>query len=148
MNKDSTYNFPDDRYYDGDHHMWAKVDVIVNHVVVGIDALGLEALGEIAYISLPAAGVSVQRGEAVGTLEAAKMTSSLIAPISGTLLTLNKPAMRDPQIVNDDPYNQGWLVVIEANNWEAESAALVYGEAVPSWVTAEIERYRHQGWID
>ncbi|MFQ5418841.1 MAG: glycine cleavage system protein H [Anaerolineae bacterium] len=148
MNTDLTYDFPDDRYYDGDNHMWAKMDGLDKHIVVGIDALGLEALGEIAYISLPAAGVPVQRGEAIGTLEAAKMTSAVIAPVSGTLVARNKAAMRDPQMVNDDPYDQGWLVAIEANNWDVESVELVHGPTIPAWVTTEIERYRNQGWIE
>lgn len=142
------YEFPDDRYYDKSNHMWAKLDTADNQVIVGIDVLGLEALGEIAYISLQATGMPVQRGESIGVLEAAKMTGDVVAPVSGMLVARNEPIMRDPLIVNNEPYEQGWLVIIEPVDWEAESADLVSGQAIPGWVEAEVERYRSQGWID
>lgn len=142
------YEFPDDRYYDKSNHMWAKLDTADNQVIVGIDVLGLEALGEIAYISLQATGMPVQRGESIGVLEAAKMTGDVVAPVSGMLVARNEPIMRDPLIVNNEPYEQGWLVIIEPADWEMESADLVSGQAIPGWVEAEVERYRSQGWID
>jgi len=143
-----TYHFPDDLYYDEAHHMWAKRDEPANQVAVGIDTLGLEALGEIAYISLPAIGTLVQRGDSIGVLEAAKMTGDVIAPVSGSLVARNEPVMRDPSVVNADPYGEGWLVVIEPDDWIAESAELIHGPQISGWVEAEIERYRSQGWID
>ncbi len=143
-----TYHFPDNRYYDDANHMWAKWDEAANRVVVGIDALGLEALGEIAYISLQAVGIPVQRGNSIGVLEAAKMTGDVVAPISGTLVARNEPVMRDPSMVDDDPYGAGWLVAIEPNDWQTEAAELIHGPQIPGWVEAEIERYRSQGWID
>ncbi len=142
------YEFPDDRYYDRSNHMWAKFDSAENQVIVGIDVLGLEALGDIAYISLQATGIPVQRGESIGVLEAAKMTGDVIAPVSGTLVARNEPIMRDPLIVNIEPYEKGWLVIIEPNAWAEESPDLVSGDEIPAWVEAEIERYRSQGWID
>lgn len=143
-----TYDFPDDRFYDSVNHMWAKLDETVNRVVVGIDALGLEALGEIAYISLQAVGVPVQRGESIGVLEAAKMTGDVITPVSGILAGRNERVIREPTAVNDDPYHEGWLALIEPGDWPGESAELVHGLAIPAWVEAEMQRYRQQGWID
>jgi glycine cleavage system H protein len=142
------YHFPDDRGYESDNHLWIKSNTVHHQVLIGIDALGLEALGELAYISLPAIGILVQRGESIGMLEAAKMTSDLIAPVSGTLVARNDLAMQRPSIVNDDPYDQGWLVTIEPNNWQAEAAELIQGPEIPLWVEAEVKRYRDQGWID
>jgi glycine cleavage system H protein len=143
-----TYHIPDDRHYDGTHHMWARFEPETGHVVVGIDTLGLAALGDLAYISLQAAGMPVKRGEPIGTLEAAKMTGDLIAPVSGTVVDRNTESLRDPGLVNESPYDEGWLVVIKPENWEEESGKLISGEALPAWVAAEIERYRSQGWID
>jgi glycine cleavage system H protein len=142
------YDFPDDRYYDGESHMWTRFDRPAKRALCGIDSLGLEALGEIAYISLQAVGLPVRCGESIGTLEAAKMTTAVIAPVSGILVARNEAVMRDPFIVNDDPYGQGWLVAIEPDDWAKEAAALVYGAAIPEWVEAEVERYRSQGWIE
>jgi glycine cleavage system H protein len=142
------YRFPDDRHYDGETHMWAKRETAVNQITIGIDTLGLEALGELAYVSLQAVGMPVKRGDSIGVMEAAKMTGDVIAPVSGILVARNEPIMRDPGIVNDDPYNQGWLVTIEPHDWETEAAMLVSGAALPAWIKTEIERYRDQGWID
>ena len=145
---DKTYHIPDDRHYDGTHHMWAKFEPETGHVIVGIDTLGLAALGELAYISLQAVGMPVKRGESIGTLEAAKMTGDLIAPVSGIVVDRNTASLRDPTLVNNSPYDKGWLVVIAPENWEEESGELIAGEALPAWVADEIERYRSQGLID
>ncbi len=148
MKPTAIYEFPDDRYYDAANHQWAKLDAKSGHVLVGIDSLGLEALGELAYISLRTTGTSVRRGESIGTLEAAKMTGDVFAPVSGILVTRNERVLRDPLLINGDPYNEGWIVTIEPSDWEAESSELVHGPALPAWVEAEIERYRSQGWVD
>ena len=144
----ATYHIPDDRYYDGAQHTWAQLDLDENRVVVGIDTLGLEALGDVAYVSLHAVGRLVARGDSIGTVEAAKMTTDLIAPVSGRLAARNERIIRDPSLVNGDCYGAGWLVAIEPSAWEAEAAQLVHGHALPTWVEAEIERYRSQGWIN
>jgi glycine cleavage system H protein len=143
----ATYHIPDDRWYDA-QHMWAWLEPSTGRVVIGIDTLGLAALGDLAYISLHAVSTPVKRGEAIGVLEAAKMTGDVVAPVSGTLAERNEQVLRDPLLVNSDPYGQGWLAVIEPTDWEHESAALISREALPAWIAAEVERYRSQGWID
>ncbi|MFQ5612911.1 MAG: glycine cleavage system protein H [Anaerolineae bacterium] len=148
MTVTATYHIPDDRYYDGERHLWARFEPETGRVVVGIDALGLAALGDLAYISLEAVGTQVERGQSIGVLEAAKMTDDLIAPVGGRLAARNEAVLRDPSLVNSDPYGQGWIVALEASDWEGESAELVSGPALPDWIAAEIERYRDQGWID
>jgi glycine cleavage system H protein len=143
----TTFHIPDDRYYDGANHLWARVDSTTGRIVVGIDTLGLQALGDLVYITLKEVGTPVKRGEAVGTLEAAKMTGDIIAPASGILIGRNENVLRDPALVNRDPYDQGWVFSIDPTDWKKESAALVSSEAIPAWVKAEVERYRMQGWI-
>lgn len=148
MKPTATYEFPDDRYYDAANHQWAKLDVARNHVLVGIDSLGLESLGELAYISLKTLGAHIRRGESIGTLEAAKMTGDIFAPVSGALVARNERVLREPMLINNDPYDEGWIVAIEPGDWEGESRDLIHGPALPAWVEAEIKRYRNQGWID
>ncbi|MFQ5923778.1 MAG: glycine cleavage system protein H, partial [Anaerolineales bacterium] len=89
-----------------------------------------------------------RRGESVGTIEAAKMTGDIVAPITGLLIDRNEQAVGDPSVVNRDPYGEGWLVAIQPRAWEKDAAELVSGAAIPEWVDAEIERYRAEGWID
>ena len=142
------YHLPADRHYDKQHHIWAKLDLDTGRVTVGIDTLGLASLGDLAYVSLQAVGVPITRGESIGVLEAAKMTGDLIAPISGTVVERNEAVLRDPYLVNTNPYDKGWIVAIEPADWANEATALVSGEALPAWLAAEIERYRAEGWID
>lgn len=143
-----TYYIPNDRYYDREHHTWAKYEQETGRVIIGLDTLGLASLGDMAYISLQAIGMPVKPGESIGVLEAAKMTGDLIAPVSGTLVDRNEAVLHDPYLVNTNPYDEGWIVVIEPSDWENESTGLVSGEALPEWIETEIERYRSQGWID
>ncbi len=144
--KDKIYPMPLDLYYEANHHMWARLEP-THRVLIGIDTLGLESLGELAYINLHEVGTMVRRGRSIGTLEAAKMTGDLIAPVSGILVDRNEEVLSDPTLVNEEPYDRGWLVVIEPSEWETEHVDLIHGEALTHWVSSEIERYKSQGWI-
>jgi glycine cleavage system H protein len=143
----STLHIPMDRYYDASSHIWARKDSATGRILVGLDRLGLQALGDLAYIRLHPVGTAVLRGEPMGTLEAAKMTGDLPAPVSGILIGSNEAVLRDPTLVNRDPYDAGWIASIDATNWQAESADLIAGPAISTWVDSEVERYRKQGWI-
>ena len=147
-NPTNSYQIPADRAYDREHHMWAQYDSASGDVFIGIDTLGLASLGDLAYVTLKDIGKSVKRGESMGTLEAAKMTGDLIAPVSGVIVARNDKTVSVPALVNQSPYVDGWLVVIKPSDWENESAQLVSGSGLPAWVESEIKRYRNQGWID
>lgn len=147
MSVSETERIPTDRWYDGEQHLWADPDLATSTIIIGMDALGLSALGDLAYITLRPAGTHVRRGEPVGTLEAAKMTGDLAAPISGVLIAGNPDVLRDPTLVNRDPYGAGWLFVLAPDDWATESASLLAGASLPGWIAAETERYRTQGWI-
>lgn len=146
MSANGHYSFPPELYYDPATHVWARNDG--ESVTVGLDALGLESLGDMAYISLQAVGGPARRGEPLGTMEAAKMVGDLTAPVSGAILARNEDVLLDPGIINRDPYGAGWIVQITPSNWQGDSAELVHGEALAVWVAAEIARYRQQGWIE
>ncbi len=148
MESERPYDVPEDRHYDGTRHLWVQRDPASGLVRVGIDAIGLEALGELAYIQLKAAGTAVARGESLGTLEAAKMTSNIVAPVSGTIVGRNDAVLQDPLAVNDDPYERGWLVELDPTRWDEEAAELVSGEAIAGWVAAEVERFRAEASTD
>jgi glycine cleavage system H protein len=128
--------------------MWAQFDIASGDVFVGIDTLGLASLGDLAYVTLKDVGTQVKRGESMGTLEAAKMTGDLIAPVSGVIVARNDKTVSDPSLVNQSPYVDGWMVVIKPSDWESESEQLVSGDDLPAWVGSEITRYRQNGWLD
>ena len=146
MPSNGHYVFPPELYYDRSTHVWVRYQG--ETATIGLDALGLESLGDMAYISLQAVGLPAQRGAAAGSLEAAKMVGDIVAPVSGTIAARNEAVLRDPSLVNRDPYGEGWLLQLEPSDWARESAELVHGADLARWVEAEIERYRAQGWIE
>lgn len=143
-----SYSIPADRYYARESHLWTQYNPANGQVTIGMDSLGLVALGDLAYVKLLPAGSQIQRGKSIGTLEAAKMTGDLPSPVSGVIVSRNESVIRDPSIINNHPYQAGWLAILQALDWQSESAQLVAGEALPTWVEGELERYRQQGWID
>lgn len=134
------FRFPDDRWYDPREHLWVRPEA-EGIVRVGLDEMGQEALGEVVYVDLTAAGREVRRGQALGSLEAEKMVRPVLAPVSGTLVEVNEAVLATPRLLNSDPYGQGWLFRLQAPRWAEERAALLFGnEAVLAWARAELER--------
>jgi glycine cleavage system H protein len=101
---------PDDLRYTAAHE-WAKVSG--DTVRVGITSFAQDALGDIVFITLPAVGTDVEAGQPFGEIESTKSVSDLYAPISGTVVAVNTALEGQPEIVNSDPYGDGWIVEIE-----------------------------------
>jgi len=129
--------FPDDLVYDPREHMWLRPQRSL--ITVGIDDGGQDALGDVVYVQLTEAGRGVSRGEAIGSVEAAKMVRPLLSPISGKLVEVNRAVMTTPSLLNDDPYGEAWLFRIEATDWSSERDHFLQGsEAVTAWVNSEL----------
>ena len=135
-----------DRFYNS-NHLWVKKGDN-GHVTVGMDELGLDSLGEMAYLTLPNVGAPVEMGKAMGSMEAAKMTGELYAPVSGIVIEKNDAVLQNPLLVNEEPYDKGWLVKIKPTNWEEESVSMVTGDKLAPWIEAEIERFETKGILD
>lgn len=112
---------PEENYYTKDHE-WAQVDE--NVVTVGITDYAQDTLGEIVYVELPEEGQKVTQGEPFGVVESVKAVSDLISPVSGTVIEINSGLPDNPGTLNDDPFNDGWLVRIEMDS-EKELANLM-----------------------
>jgi len=126
--------------------MWVRVNG--DRATVGLDALGQASMGDVVYIQLEPEGTRVSYGDPIGSVEAAKMVSPLYAPISGTVVRRNEAVLRNPGLINADPYGRGWLVELEPSRWEVEAAELIHGaDQVARWLEEEVVRYREQGWI-
>ncbi|MBE3201906.1 MULTISPECIES: glycine cleavage system protein GcvH [Parafrankia] len=101
--------YPDDLKYTREHE-WARADG--NRVRVGITAYAQEALGDIVFVSLPEVGEEVSEGEPCGEVESTKSVSDIYAPVSGTVTARNEVLSSAPELVNSDPYGDGWLVEV------------------------------------
>ena len=148
MDKTNPFDLPDDRYYDAESHLWLKRDEQTGRIVVGINTIGLDILGDLAFVSLADVGSAVRRGDVIGSLEAAKMTTELIVPISGIVIGCNEEVLKDPMKVNEDPYGKGWLFSIDPSDWEKEKAELVSGEAIADYAARAKEQMASQNQIN
>jgi glycine cleavage system H protein len=101
---------PDDLRYTREHEWARKRD---GRVVVGITDFAQDQLGDIVYVELPDVGDPVKKGESFGVVESTKAVSELFAPISGKVVEVNDPLSDAPETINDDPYEEGWMIVIE-----------------------------------
>ena len=88
-------------------HEWVAVDG--DTVTVGITDYAAEALGDVVFVDIPEAGNAVQAGSAIGEVESTKSVSDLFSPVSGTVSEVNEAISESPELVNSDPFGQGWL---------------------------------------
>ena len=110
-------NVPDDRRYTQDHE-WARLED--GRVRVGITDYAQDALGDVVFVQLPERGTKVQAGATFSEVESTKSVSDIYAPVAGTVVEVNTELTDAPQRVNEDPYGEGWICVIEP----ADAAAL------------------------
>ena len=105
--------FPDDLRYSKEHE-WARLDG--NRVVIGITDFAQDELGDIVFVELPAAGTILEAMATFGVVESVKAVSDLYAPISGTVVDVNTVLEDRPELVNESPYEAGWMIMMEASN--------------------------------
>ena len=105
-----TYDIPDDRRY-LESHEWVRVEDEVARV--GISSFAQDELGDIVFVELPATGDELSQNEAFGVVESIKAVSDLYAPVSGTVTAVNDDLETAPELVNDDPYDAGWMIELE-----------------------------------
>jgi glycine cleavage system H protein len=105
--------FPDDVRYTGEHE-WARGEGEV--VRVGITFYAQDALGDVVYVELPDVGTVITQDAPFGEIQSPKAVSDLYAPVSGEILERNEDALATPELVNEDPYGEGWLVVIRPSD--------------------------------
>ncbi|WP_127471220.1 glycine cleavage system protein GcvH [Thiomicrorhabdus aquaedulcis] len=96
-------------------HEWAYVDEDGN-VVVGITDFAQEALGELMSVTFPELGMDVTQGDDIMSLESVKAASDIYAPVSGEVIAINEALEDEPELINDEPYDGGWLFKIAPND--------------------------------
>jgi glycine cleavage system H protein len=106
-------NVPDDLKYSEDHE-WVRVED--GKVRFGITDYAQDALGDVVFVQVPSAGAVVTKGASVSEVESTKSVSDIYAPVSGTVVEVNDELGDAPQRVNEDPYGDGWIAVIEPSD--------------------------------
>ncbi|HSJ22227.1 MAG TPA: glycine cleavage system protein GcvH [Nocardioidaceae bacterium] len=113
--------YPDDLKYSSEHEWVRSPGESDGSVRVGITHYAQDALGDIVYVSLPEVGTEVSAGDTVGELESTKSVSDVYAPVSGKVVARNEALDASPELVNSDPYGEGWL--FEVTGADADEVA-------------------------
>ncbi|HMZ46547.1 MAG TPA: glycine cleavage system protein GcvH [Chitinophagaceae bacterium] len=106
-------NFPSNLRYTKEHE-WVSIDG--NTATIGITEFAQSELGDIVYVDINTVGNSLQANEVFGTIEAVKTVSDLFLPVAGTVSEVNKALEKNPELVNNDPYGEGWIIKLTVNN--------------------------------
>jgi glycine cleavage system H protein len=126
---------PDDLHY-APSHEWVRIEGDVG--TIGITEHAQKELGEIVYLELPEVGHFYNADDEFGTVESVKAVSELFIPISGEIVEVNRSAVSEPGIVNDDPFGDGWLIKVKVTTDE-EAKKLMSAEQYAEYVKAEQE---------
>jgi len=130
MVKVEGYEVPEGLYYSNDF-AWIKIEG--DKVRMGITDYAQKQLREIVYAELPSVGGDVKQTEPYGTVESVKAVSDLIAAISGTIEEVNDEVSSKPELLNEDPFNKGWLLVVKPTNLQAELPNLMDFNKAVQW---------------
>ena len=124
-------NAPEELKY-SDEHEWAKIEG--NRITIGITDFAQSELGDIVFVELPEVGDNVSYGEPFGSVESVKTVSELYAPVTGKVVEVNAALADAPEKVNEAPYGDGWMIVVEISDaeqldqlWTAEKYVATYG---------------------
>lgn len=139
------YRLARNRSYHPDTHVWVEP---LSHdpirVRLGLDALGLETTGTLAQLAIVPVGTRVERGAEFGSLEAEKFVGPLTSPLTGTVVAVNDDVIANPRRVQDDPL-EAWFVELAPEDFEADAALLVSGDAITAWFREKLIDYRLRG---
>ena len=132
----SAADIPSELLYTREHE-WARVDGKL--VTIGISRFAVEQLGDITQVELPKEGETFNKDDVIGSVESVKAVSDVFAPLSGKIVKLNTPLIDSPEYLNDDPYDEGWMVQIELSKPE-ETKQLMDAKAYAAF----LEEHAHE----
>ncbi|MEJ2181974.1 MAG: glycine cleavage system protein GcvH [Nitrospirota bacterium] len=124
---------PDELKYHKEH-TWARAEG--HKATIGITDYAQDALGDIVYIDLPEVDNTVEANSEISEIESTKATSSVISPVSGTIVKVNEELSETPEVINEDPYGKGWIAVVELSS-DAELSDLMDASDYEKYVEEE-----------
>jgi glycine cleavage system H protein len=124
-------NFPDNLRYTKDHE-WIRLEG--DEAIVGITDFAQHELGDIVYVEIETVGKQLKAGDVFGTVEAVKTVSDLFLPVDGTVTEVNPNLNSSPELVNNDPYGEGWMAKVKLSN-AADIESLMNAEAYQNLVS-------------
>jgi glycine cleavage system H protein len=133
------YTFPDDLYYHKEH-FWARINGDL--VTIGTTDFAQKLAGQVVYIELPAKGKAVEQGKPCGSMESGKWVGRIYSPLSGKIEDVNGELEDNPELINESPYEKGWMCKVRAANLQEDLKNLMKVENLPDFIKAETERVK------
>lgn len=130
------YELKEGLYYSKDH-LWVSVEKKLARI--GITDYAQKSLHEVVLVELPSVGSEMKKGESFGIAESVKAVSDLIAPLSGIVKEVNEELLDKPELLNEDPYGSGWLLVLEPSKLDEELKLLMNLEVAKEWTRKLLE---------
>ena len=128
-------NFPEDLKYTKEHE-WVRLKG--NIATIGITDWAQDQLGDIVFVELPEEGENVEKSDTFGVVESTKSVNDVYVPLSGKVVEVNDPLLDSPEIINEDCYNEGWMVRIEMSD-KSELDDLMNAEEYEAFIKEESE---------
>lgn len=125
------FDIPDDLRYTREHE-WVVLGA--EKCRVGVTDYAQESLHEVVYVDLPAVGKILKRGEVFGTVESVKAVSELYSPVAGQVVERNEKLVQSPELVNQDPYGGGWIVVVKPSQLQVDAEALLTAQSYADYL--------------
>jgi glycine cleavage system H protein len=133
------YFFPDDLYYHKEHY-WARVEG--DKVIMGINDFAQKLAGQIVYVELPSVGRAVEQGKPCGSMESGKWVGRIYATVSGKVESSNQELDETPELINESPYEKGWICKIIPSNLQEELKNLMRVDSLAEFIKSEIIRVK------
>jgi glycine cleavage system H protein len=134
------YDFPEDLFYEK-NHFWAKDDGSGN-IVIGATDFFQQLAGEIVFIELPMAGTKIEQSKTFSSLESGKWVGKVFAPFSGEVIETNEELEDSPELINESPYDEGWIAKIKPSDLDGEAGNLMKtGPDFEKFINDESEKY-------
>lgn len=131
-----TFNVATDRYYN-EEGVWALAQG--NRVRIGLSDFLQQRSGDVAFAEIKPQGTVLAVGDEIAVIETVKVNISLSSPVSGSIVEINPLMETAPEIINQDPYSEGWVAIIEATQWESDSSRLLDPQAYYSRMQIQAE---------
>ena len=138
MAKIDKYEMPDELYYTTDH-AWVKVEG--NQIRIGITDFMQQLAGEITFIRVPRAGKDLEAGKNLASMQSGKWAGKVAVPVTGKVVDANKTMAASAKPLNDDPYGEGWIAVMEPANMADVEANLLHGDKAIEFLKEEIAKH-------
>jgi len=131
------YEVPDDLYYSREHE-WMKVEA--DKCRAGLTDYAQKSLHEVVFVDLPKVGMNVSQAQSIGTVESVKAVADVFSPVSGEIVEVNQNLPDKPELVNQNPYGDGWVAVIKPSSLDAEIKGLLDAKGYCEFLKSIIEK--------